>query len=404
MSNILIIANKTKKLNQILDILEGNHDYKMVGSAHKGLKEQESNDYELIVCGMEIGANADFYKKLIKPFVMLYDSENLSELVIGIRAGAKDAIQVSDKKNKILSIVKNMSVDKEKFKIIAEDASTKVVLNSIERIGGKKATIMLLGESGVGKDVIANYIHDKSGRNGNFVAVNCAAIPDGMLESVLFGHKKGSFTGAHKDHKGKFIESSGGTLFLDEVGEMDLDMQAKILRVIETSTVDQIGSSGEQDIDLNIVVATNKDLKKMVDEGKFRLDLYYRLNIITFYIEPLRKRPLDLKGLTNYFVDYYSNIDGNKYDITNETMDAILSYKWPGNIRELKNSIHRATILCDGQITDADLGLQEITEELTTILDRNGGNRKKAAEEMGVSLRTLQYRIKKEGLIGNDGT
>jgi transcriptional regulator with PAS, ATPase and Fis domain len=405
MIKVLLMLNDSVQADKIkgqLDNLGYKHD--SCEEATGVLSKISKVNYNIIICGMGVGADVKFFNELTVPFVMIEDSNNIKDLIMGLKNGAVDVIEDSATENKVKQIIEVNALDYIENSIVAEDESMKSIINSVTLIGAKKAPIVLLGESGVGKDVIANYIHDMSGRKGKFVAVNCAAIPDGMLESILFGYKKGSFTGAHKDHKGKFIESDGGTLFLDEIGDMGLEMQSKVLRAIESSSIDQIGGGIETAIDLNIIVATNRDIKKMVDESKFRLDLYYRLNIISFYIPPLRERPLDLIKLISVFLDYYSDIHGYRNKISTEAEKMLKEYNWPGNIRELKNVLHRATILSRGVVKSDSLGIELFSESLETVLIKNNGNRKLSADELGISIRTLQYRIKKEGLGRKCGT
>lgn len=405
MIKILLIQNESVMADNIKGQLDNlGYKYDICKAAKDVINRASKTNYNIILCGMGVGMSTKLFNQLTVPFVMIGDSDNMKDLIMGLKSGAVDVIEEGATENKVKQIIEVNMIDYIENSIVAEDDSMKSIINSVSLIGAKKAPIVLLGESGVGKDVIANYIHDRSGRKGKFVAVNCAAIPDGMLESILFGYKKGSFTGAHKDHKGKFIESDGGTLFLDEIGDMGLEMQSKVLRAIESSSIDQIGGGVETEIDLNIIVATNRDIKKMVDESKFRLDLYYRLNIISFYIPPLRERPQDLVKLISVFLEHYSDIHGYRNKISTEAEEILMEYNWPGNIRELKNVLHRATILSRGVIEADSLGIELFSESLETVLNKNNGSRRLTAEELGISIRTLQYRIKKEGLGRGCGT
>ncbi len=291
--------------------------------------------------------------------------------------------------------------------------------NLIERAGqaaGSDATILIQGESGTGKEVLAQYIFSNSGRALKpFITVNCAAIPESLMEAELFGYKKGAFTGAYQDKKGKFQEANGGTIFLDEIGEMPLNVQPKLLRILQEGEVSPVGGA-LQKVDVRIIAATNKNLRKQVEANFFREDLFYRLNVIPLQIPPLRQRPEDLHSLISFFISKYCK--KNKKSNLSLNADALRlmeGYPWPGNVRELENAIERAVILCLGhQITPEDLPdelsnpdgsslqlslgrgmtLEEI--EITVIqntLKKNHGDKAKTAEELGISLRTIYRKV-----------
>jgi len=299
------------------------------------------------------------------------------------------------------------------------------VLELVHRVAPTSATVLLMGESGVGKELIAKAIHFLSPRAEKpFVAINCAAIPENLLEAELFGYEKGAFTGAYSPKKGKFELANGGTLFLDEIGDMPLSLQTKLLRVLQEKEVERIGGTKPLKVDVRIIAATNKDLKKLVEEGKFREDLYYRLNVVPIYIPPLRERKEDIPVLVKHFLDQFSKEYGKELEISNDVMEAFMEYDWPGNVRELRNVVERMVILDrDGILTWEDLpsevkkakreerreaqriaanGITPIREVekrlIEEALKRNDYIIKRAAKELGMTPRQLSYRIKKYGI------
>jgi len=278
-------------------------------------------------------------------------------------------------------------------------------------------TVIIYGESGTGKELIARTLHLLSPRrSAGFIPVNCAAIPDTLLESELFGHEKGAFTGAVQARRGKFELAQGGTLFLDEIGEMPLALQAKLLRVLQEKTFERVGGSREIRADVRVLAATNRNLENDVRDGLFREDLYYRLQVFPLQLPPLRERQDAIPVLTDHFVRHFCRLTGKKVPgVTPEAMAALQSYQWPGNIRELQNVFERAVILARSAISVEDLpatlmatasagkdlgGLKGVEREaILAALKRSDGNRRRAAEELGLSRRTLQYRLKEYGLI-----
>ena len=247
--------------------------------------------------------------------------------------------------------------------LIAESPAIQTILSRCTRVASTDATVLLTGESGVGKDVFAREVHKRSPRAAKpYVAINCAAIPETLLESILFGYERGAFTGAVKQQEGKFEQANGGTIFLDEIGEMPLELQAKLLRVLQDKVVERIGANKSVEIDLRIIAATNRDLPVRVASGQFREDLYYRLAVFPIAIPPLRERVEDLLPLARYFVTKYGATMGHaKASLSQAAAERIVSYSWPGNVRELENAIQRALLLSDsGVIGPAELELGEI--------------------------------------------
>jgi DNA-binding NtrC family response regulator len=292
--------------------------------------------------------------------------------------------------------------------LIAEDSAMAPPLELAGKVAPTNATVLLTGESGTGKEVLARLIHRNSSRAARvFVAVNCSALSPTLIESELFGHEKGAFTGAAGQHLGRFERAHGGTLFLDEIGDLDANLQAKLLRVLQERSFERVGGSRLVGVDVRILAATNRDLKNRVGEGKFREDLFYRLNMFPIELPPLRRRPGDIPLLARHFLRRAArNLGKLEPFLAPSAVDALLAYAWPGNVRELENMMERMAILCGAQVTAADLPLgpadprrpltwKEIERQaIREALDRNEGNRTHAARQLGISLRTLQYRLK----------
>ena len=297
--------------------------------------------------------------------------------------------------------------------IIGKSRGIKEVLNRVMRIVDTDVSVLLLGESGTGKELIARAIHYNGRRkNQPFIAVNCSAIPETLLESELFGHKKGSFTGAISDKRGLFEAANGGTIFLDEIADISPAMQAKLLRVLQEREIRRVGETEKRSIDVRVISATNKDILQEVKEGRFREDLYYRLNVLPIYIPPLRERRDDIPILAEYFLRRACAEHGREITrIAPAAMERLIAYRWPGNVRELENTIERAAVLAQhDEILPEDLGLPRYTsgdlfesgmtlEEferrlVLQTLEEVGGNRTRAAERLGVSVRWIQYRLK----------
>jgi len=297
------------------------------------------------------------------------------------------------------------------------------LLSLIEQIAPTKSNVLILGESGTGKSLIAELIHKNSPRrDGPFISINCAAIPETLLEAELFGYKKGAFTGAVSDKKGLIELANGGTLFLDEIGDLPLGLQAKLLKFLETYEFIPLGDIHKKHVDIRLISATNKDLEKLIKEGKFREDLYYRLSVIELRIPPLRERKEDIPVLVYYFIEQVSkHYNKTVKGITNEALSCLLNYDWPGNVRELKNVIERAVILArDEYIRPQDLpekifktspslelgvgkSLKEALEEYEKLIILNtlkfcNYDKEKSAEVLGIDLATLYRKLKKFGI------
>ena len=309
--------------------------------------------------------------------------------------------------------------------VLGSSPRIREIFQLLSRVAPSEATVLLLGETGTGKELVAQAIHRNSPRAaGPFVVVNCATLPETLLESELFGHERGSFTGATVRKEGRFLLAHHGTVFLDEIGELTLPIQAKILRVLQAREFEPVGSNRTQKVDVRIITATNRELEKMVREGRFRDDLYYRLNVFQLVMPPLRERLEDLPGLADFFLKKYG--EKNRRGVITlapEVLQAFRRYSWPGNIRELENVIERGVIVCQGKVLtledlpaglqqlgswpvaggETELGLPELERQLISrTLERVDGQRRQAAEILGISLDELNLKIRSYGLEGRE--
>ncbi len=349
--------------------------------------------------------------------------------VKAIKAGAKEYIPLPPDAELIGAVL--AAATRENHALIYGDKKTEAVLKMAQQVAPSEANILLTGESGTGKEIFSRFVHDNSKRaNKKFVAVNCAAIPETLLESELFGYEKGAFTGAVARRIGKFEEASDGTLLLDEISEMDIKIQAKLLRAIQEKEIDRIGGKSPIKVNTRIIATSNRNLDEAVKNGSFRQDLYYRLNVVNINIPPLRDRMDDVMVLTKHFVKKYSELnDIPLKPVSKEAEAKLMNYRWPGNVRELENTIHRAVLLSTGDEISADavilddisavvnpapegevmsggefVGNTLANMERNLIIDtlkHTMGNRTIAANILGISIRTLRNKLKQyqdEGL------
>ena len=369
---------------------------------------------ETAVEAMKLGA-ADY---IIRPFEM-----DTVELAV-TRALVMGAVQ---RENRFL----RDEVERGWGEFIGRSPKMHELYDLIRQVAPARSSVLIVGETGTGKELVARAIHQASGRGGLFVPINCAAIPADLLESELFGHQKGAFTGAHRDRMGKFELSSGGTIFLDEVTEMPLALQAKLLRVLQEEMVERLGAQRAVRVDLRIVAATNRDPQLAVDDGAMRQDLFFRLNVVRVDVPPLRERHEDIQLLASHFLQKYSSELGRPVpNLAEAVMQSLLTYSWPGNVRELENLMERASVLCRGTTVDLQLLPPDMTATtvipssapsasgaveseslvlesqvsalekslITAALERSDDNKSAASRLLGVSERTLWYKIKKYGL------
>ncbi|MGE0045765.1 MAG: sigma-54-dependent transcriptional regulator [Hyphomonadaceae bacterium] len=300
-----------------------------------------SGGIDTVVQAMQAGA-CDFFVKPASP----------ERILVSIR----NALDLSNLKTEVVRLKKKAQGQFTFDDMVATAPAMRPVLRMGERAAKSTIPVLITGESGVGKEILARAIQGGSDRAGRpFITVNCGAIPENLVESILFGHMKGSFTGATENHSGKFVEANGGTLFLDEVGELPLDAQVKLLRVLQESEVDPVGAKRPVKVDVRIISATNKDLAKLVEAGRFREDLFYRLNVFPIEAPPLRERREDIAGLVARFIARFNAEEGRSVrGVTPETMEMLEAFEWPGNVRQLENTIFRAVILCEGDYLRAE--------------------------------------------------
>ncbi len=362
---------------------------------------------ELALEAMKAGA----YDYLEKPF------KNDEVILILRKAEERESLKRENR-----SLRDQIQKENQYESILSKSPSMTGIFRTISKIADYKTTILVTGESGVGKELVARAVHARSSRkNGPFVAINCGAIPENLLESELFGHKKGAFTDANSDKRGLFEEATNGTLFLDEIAELPLSLQVKLLRALQEETIRRLGETKDIQIDVRIVAATNRDLTAETDAGRFRKDLFFRLNVLTLAIPPLRARKEDLQLLIDHFVERNNTRLGTQIrGLSAEARKLLMDYVWPGNVRELENTIERAMVLAETdliqatdltdrireasdpvkvQLASGELSIKKTVANVEEILIRRalkktGGNRTKAAEVLEISHRALLYKIK----------
>jgi len=375
-----------------------------------------------------IGALND--ERIAIPVVACGTETNAAAAVNAIRAGAKEYIPLPPDAELIAAVI--AAVARENSDFLYRDPSMARVVRLADQIAGSDASVLITGESGTGKEVMAKYLHARSRRAGRpFISINCAAIPEHLLESELFGHEKGAFTGAIARRIGKFEEANGGTLLLDEISEMEFRLQAKLLRAIQERVIDRVGGTRPVQVDIRILATSNRDLATEAREGRFREDLLFRLNVVNLKLPPLRERPGDILALAEHFVAKYSAANGFALRVLSPAArDELVRAPWHGNVRELENTLHRAVLLASGDVIEPDAilmpdgtGLSEMAAqnayatqaaqtaeavsrslvgrtvaevERDLILDTLGhtlGNRTHAANILGISIRTLRNKL-----------
>ena len=410
------------------------------------------DDIEMAMASLRAGKGADMamidVNLPIKNLISMLSGERINLPVIAcgvnadataaanaIRSGAKEFLPLPPDPELIAAVLE--AVSQENNKLVFADPMMKDVVALAEQIAPSSASVLINGETGTGKEVMASYLHSHSNRSDKpFVCVNCAAIPENLLESELFGHEKGAFTGAIARRIGKFEEANGGTLLLDEISEMDIQLQAKLLRAIQEKTIDRVGGTKPVPVDIRIIATSNRDLAEAVAEKTFREDLLFRLNVVTLKIPPLRQRPVDIEVLSRHFAKKYSESNGlTERHIDESALARLKVNPWKGNVRELENTIHRAVLLCqadtitgdailmpDGSATPANSAgvaaanasntmtndsslvgrkVADVEKDLIlNTLDHCFGNRTHAANILGISIRTLRNKLK---LYSDDG-
>lgn len=440
MKNILIIDDEEKLRGLLARIVKSEgFDVIEAPDLKSGFKKLEQNDIDVVLCDVKLpdGSGVDFLQKIKASFpltevILLTAYGNISDGVQAMKNGAFDYIVKGDDNDKIIPLLykafekvqlqkkvkqleKRIS-DKYSFDtIIGKSKAIEQVIDLAKKVAKTNSTVLLSGETGTGKEVFAQAIHENSSHaNKSFVALNCSTFSKEILESELFGHKQGAFTGAIKDKKGFIEEANGGTLFLDEIGEMPLELQAKLLRVLETNEFIPVGDTTPKKSNFRLIAATNRDLKVESDENRFRSDLYFRLNIFEINIPPLRERVKDIALLVHFFVEQFSNsINKKTLQIQEDFIHKLEGYHWPGNVRELKNVIERAVILANEDVLTLDVLPYEIQHQsdnsnksmsafsmnsveklhIQKVLNYTKGNKAETARLLEIGIATLYRKL-----------
>jgi two-component system nitrogen regulation response regulator NtrX len=383
MSKILVIEDEAAIRRVLIKIISEESDSYDVEEAENGLdgiEKIKDNDYDLVLCdikmpkmdGVEVLEKAKKIKPEI-PFVMISGHGDLDTAVNTMRLGAFDYISKPPDLNRLLNTVRNaldrkvLIVENKRLKkkvsknyeMIGESDAITQIKKMIEKVAATNARVLITGPNGTGKELVAHWLHEKSDRSkSSLIEVNCAAIPSELIESELFGHVKGSFTGANKDRAGKFEAANNGTIFLDEIGDMSLSAQAKVLRALQENKIQRVGSDRDIKVNVRIIAATNKDLKKEIKEGRFREDLYHRLAVILIKVPALKDRIEDIPLLINYFTKKIALDQGvAQKEFLPEAIDLLKDYDWTGNIRELRNVVERLLILGENKVSKNDVKL-----------------------------------------------
>ncbi len=432
--SILVVDDEKAQREIIEMILSGEgYDVTNASSGEAAMKFVKDRHFDLVLTDLKMTgmSGLDLLRELTEYdssliVILLTAHGSVDSAVDALHLGAFDYLQKPYDSEKLLETIsralKKLSVlDVE---IISESEEMDRVKKLILKIAKSNSTVLIRGESGTGKELIARSIHTNSPRaNQIFQAVNCAAINENLLESELFGHQKGSFTGAVSDKKGLFEVADGGTLFLDEIGELDISLQAKLLRALQEKQIRRVGGTKEINVDVRVVAATNRDLLKMTQEGSFREDLYYRLNVLSLEIPPLRDRTSDVPLLIGYFLKKYTKDSKRSVKIESDAQGILENYSYPGNVRQLESAIERAVLLCeDDTIRKEDLPPEMFQQEVVTgeklfvlppggvdfeeverslitqAMSRTDNNITKSAKLLGLTFRTLQYRLEKFGI------
>jgi two-component system, NtrC family, nitrogen regulation response regulator NtrX len=379
MSKILVIDDERAIRNTLKEVLEyENHEVDLAEDGHTGIELFSNNSYDIVLCDIKMSKmdGIEVLQKIMEisadiPIVMISGHGNIDTAVDAIKKGAYDFLEKPLDLNRLLITIRN-AMDKstlitqtqvlkkqvsKKYEIVGESVAILRVKDMIDKVAATEARILITGANGTGKELVAHQIHEKSNRSkGPFVEVNCAAIPSELIESELFGHEKGSFTSAVKQRIGKFEQANGGTIFLDEIGDMSLSAQAKVLRALQENKISRVGSDKDIHVNVRVVAATNKNIRKEIENNSFREDLYHRLSVILIDVPSLNERKEDVPLLAEYFNSLICNEYGMvKKIITKDAVTELQKINWTGNIREFRNVLERMIILCKDEITGKDV-------------------------------------------------
>lgn len=445
----LLIVDDDVSLRQSLSLLLGESGYEVLaeGDPERALERASADRFDLILCDVRMPKMDGL------TFLRRYRAEQGSALLImmsaygnedaaieAMREGAYDylhkpfrpeevtlTVRKAEERERLRREVETLrsaiGVDAVRDLVISESRAMRDLMELAARVARHNTTVLLTGESGTGKEVLARAIHRMSPRSErSFTAINCAAIPEQLLESELFGHVRGAFTGANDDRAGLFELADGGTLLLDEIGDLSLGLQAKLLRVLEDGQIRRVGGRDSRTVDVRVIAATARSLDRAVDQGEFRSDLFYRLNVVRLHLPPLRERPEDVPSLLTHFAGQAAQRLGHPVQITPAALAALTHHSWPGNVRELRNAVERAAVLsgerplefkdfglngtsplANGSHTGANGASLDLKSQVEAVerqailraLEAAGGNRRQAASLLGISLRTLFYKLRR---------
>src|SRR5881394_2133491 len=432
---ILVVDDEKPQRDILHDILtSAGYDVTSAASGEAALKFAKERSFDLALTDLKMTGmdGIELLQQLLALdssiiVILLTAHGTIDSAKEALSRGAFDYLQKPFDRERLMATIKRAlgTLDKIDVEIISASPKMEAVKKMILKVARSSSTVLIRGESGTGKELIARAIHNQSPRSSDmFQAVNCAAINENLLESELFGHEKGSFTGAHAEKKGLFEIADRGTLFLDEIAELDVAMQAKLLRALQERKIRRVGGTHEISVDVRVIAATNRDLRAMVSDGRFRDDLYYRINVLSVDVPPLRERREDIPVLIDYFVKKHTrNTSRLVRGLTAETRKLMLDYSWPGNVRQLESAIERAILLCEGdEITIDDLPLEVRQESrpaaegafklppegisfedverdlIMQAMEQTDYNITKSAKLLGLTFRTLQYRLEKFGI------
>lgn len=426
---ILLVEDDANLRDALCDTLKLNgYDVIEAEDGQQALLKLQKHSVDLVLSDVQMKPMDGFelltnirQRKSSVPVVMMTAYGTIEKAVEAIRNGATDYLVKPFETDELIQLLEALLPDQETDNLIAVDKSVQKLKELVKRVADSEATVLLNGESGVGKEVFSQYIHHNSTRRkGPYVAINCAAIPENMLESVLFGYEKGAFTGASQAHAGKFEQAQHGTLLLDEVSEMDFSLQAKLLRVLQEKEVERLGGKRSISLDVRVLATTNRNLREEVSAGRFREDLFYRLNVFPISVPSLRDRRDDIVPIAKQLLKRHISKGQQNISFDKTAEKKLLLHDWPGNVRELDNTIQRALILKNADVIFAeDIQYETVTQTFTSnnaapvedasvlvsdlkdreqqlILDAlyaGDGSRKYAAEKLGISPRTLRYKL-----------